>query len=282
MFCWTAPHASACKNTARRYHCSAAAAPSRYPLARNHVAHMQRCRHRHNPPHPSPFSPVQTRILMFMGCSTFSEHRINMSCRYTVIPECAVAKISRDAPLEKVIGISGCGSCHVTFAAGLPPRLRCDHRLRCCAQHDEGYCDERTSTSTPPLHLHLHLHLHCHRHHHMQQHHITTHCSNHRRRSLQVESGSSAAVFGLGGVGLSVVMGLKVLLQTPNLHVAALTLFEGSWLQEDHRRRYQCSQRVPRQGDGSDRFCKPEGHQGRCGGVMVMVMVVAMVMPCSW
>ena len=50
---------------------------------------------------------------MFMGCSTFSEyrtcHRLILASnprhalyRYTVIPECAVAKISRDAPLEKV------------------------------------------------------------------------------------------------------------------------------------------------------------------------------------
>jgi Zn-dependent alcohol dehydrogenase len=34
------------------------------------------------------------RILMFMGCSTFSE--------YTVLPECSLAKISKDAPLEMV------------------------------------------------------------------------------------------------------------------------------------------------------------------------------------
>ncbi len=74
---------------------------------------------------------------MFMGCSTFSE--------YTVLPEYAVAKISKAAPLEKVC-LLGCG---VTTGYG--------------AVHN----------------------------------------------TMKVEAGSTAAVFGLGGVGLSVVMGLK-------------------------------------------------------------------------
>lgn len=77
------------------------------------------------------------RILMFMGCSTFSE--------YTVLPEFALAKVSKKAPLEKVC-LLGCG---VTTGYG--------------AVHN----------------------------------------------TMKVEAGSTAAVFGLGGVGLSVVMALK-------------------------------------------------------------------------
>jgi len=46
------------------------------------------------------FSKNGTEIYHFMGCSTFSE--------YTVYPEIAVAKIDKDAPLDKV-GILGCG-----------------------------------------------------------------------------------------------------------------------------------------------------------------------------
>ena len=77
------------------------------------------------------------QILMFMGCSTFAE--------YTVVPEFALAKISKSAPLEKVC-LLGCG---VTTGYG--------------AVHN----------------------------------------------TMKVEAGSTAAVFGLGGVGLSVVMALK-------------------------------------------------------------------------
>lgn len=76
-------------------------------------------------------------ILHFMGCSTFAE--------YTVCPEIALAKISKDAPLEKVC-LLGCG---ITTGYG--------------AVHN----------------------------------------------TMKVEVGATAAVFGLGGVGLSVVMGLK-------------------------------------------------------------------------
>jgi S-(hydroxymethyl)glutathione dehydrogenase/alcohol dehydrogenase len=76
-------------------------------------------------------------ILHFMGTSTFSE--------YTVVPECAVAKVSKKAPLEKVC-LLGCG---ITTGYG--------------AVHN----------------------------------------------TMKVEAGSTAAVFGLGGVGLAVVMGLK-------------------------------------------------------------------------
>lgn len=76
-------------------------------------------------------------ILHFMGTSTFSE--------YTVCPEIALAKISEDAPLEKVC-LLGCG---ITTGYGAV------------------------------------------------------------LNTMKVEPGSSAAVFGLGGVGLSVVMGLK-------------------------------------------------------------------------
>jgi S-(hydroxymethyl)glutathione dehydrogenase/alcohol dehydrogenase len=76
-------------------------------------------------------------ILHFMGCSTFSE--------YTVAPECSVAKVPKEAPLEKVC-LLGCG---ITTGYGAV------------------------------------------------------------RNVMKVESGSTAAVFGLGGVGLSVVMGLR-------------------------------------------------------------------------
>jgi S-(hydroxymethyl)glutathione dehydrogenase/alcohol dehydrogenase len=76
-------------------------------------------------------------ILHFMGTSTFSE--------YTVLPEVAVAKVQKDAPLEKVC-LLGCG---ITTGYG--------------AVHN----------------------------------------------AMKVEKGSTAAVFGLGGVGLAVVMGLK-------------------------------------------------------------------------
>ena len=77
------------------------------------------------------------QILMFMGCSTFSE--------YTVVPEFALAKVSKHAPLEKVC-LLGCG---VTTGYG--------------AVHN----------------------------------------------TMKVEAGATAAVFGLGGVGLAVVMALK-------------------------------------------------------------------------
>lgn len=77
------------------------------------------------------------QVLHFMGCSTFSE--------YTVVPEAALAKIPKSAPLEKVC-LLGCG---VTTGYG--------------AVHN----------------------------------------------TMKVEPGSTAAVFGLGGVGLAVAMGLK-------------------------------------------------------------------------
>ena len=48
----------------------------------------------------SRFSKSGKQILHFMGTSTFSE--------YTVLPEIAVAKISKEAPLEKVC-LLGCG-----------------------------------------------------------------------------------------------------------------------------------------------------------------------------
>lgn len=76
-------------------------------------------------------------ILQFMGCSTFAE--------YTVCPEVALAKISQDAPLEKVC-LLGCG---ITTGYG--------------AVHN----------------------------------------------TIKVEARSKCAVFGLGGVGLAVVMALK-------------------------------------------------------------------------
>jgi S-(hydroxymethyl)glutathione dehydrogenase/alcohol dehydrogenase len=77
------------------------------------------------------------QILMFMGCSTFSE--------YTVMPDFALAKIPKEAPLEKVC-LLGCG---ITTGMGAV------------------------------------------------------------YNTMKVEAGSTAAVFGLGGVGLAVVMALK-------------------------------------------------------------------------
>jgi len=76
-------------------------------------------------------------IYHYMGCSTFSE--------YTVLPEIAVAKISKEAPLDKVC-LLGCG---ITTGYGAA---------------------------------------------------ITT---------AKVEPGSTVAVFGLGGVGVSVIQGAK-------------------------------------------------------------------------
>ena len=83
----------------------------------------------------SRFSSNGKQILHFMGTSTFSE--------YTVLPEIAVAKISKEAPLEKVC-LLGCG---VTTGIGAV------------------------------------LH------------------------TAKVEAGATVAVFGLGGVGLSVIQG---------------------------------------------------------------------------
>lgn len=83
----------------------------------------------------SRFSIKGQRILHFMGTSTFSE--------YTVLPEIAVAKINKEAPLEKVC-LLGCG---ITTGIGAV------------------------------------LH------------------------TAKVEPGSTVAVFGLGGVGLSVIQG---------------------------------------------------------------------------
>ena len=83
----------------------------------------------------SRFSLNGKDILHFMGTSTFSE--------YTVLPEIAVAKVSKDAPLEKVC-LLGCG---ITTGIGAV---------------------------------------------------INT---------AKVEPGSTVAVFGLGGVGLSVIQG---------------------------------------------------------------------------
>ena len=83
----------------------------------------------------SRFSINGKQILHFMGTSTFSE--------YTVLPEIAVAKISKEAPLEKVC-LLGCG---ITTGIGAV------------------------------------LH------------------------TAKVEPGSTVAVFGLGGVGLSVIQG---------------------------------------------------------------------------
>src|SRR5690606_27120199 len=83
----------------------------------------------------SRFSQNGKRILHFMGTSTFSE--------YTVLPEISVAKISKEAPLEKVC-LLGCG---ITTGVGAV---------------------------------------------------LTT---------AKVRPGSTVAVFGLGGVGLSVIQG---------------------------------------------------------------------------
>jgi len=81
------------------------------------------------------FSMNGKPIFHYMGCSTFSE--------YTVVPEIALAKINKAAPLEKVC-LLGCG---VTTGIG--------------AVHN----------------------------------------------TAKVEPGSSVAVFGLGGIGLSVIQG---------------------------------------------------------------------------
>ena len=83
----------------------------------------------------SRFSQNGTQILHFMGTSTFSE--------YTVLPAIAVAKISTEAPLEKVC-LLGCG-----ITTGIGAVLN----------------------------------------------------------TAKVEPGSTVAVFGLGGVGLSVIQG---------------------------------------------------------------------------
>ena len=83
----------------------------------------------------SRFSRDGSMIHHYMGTSTFSE--------YTVLPEISVAKINRDAPLEKVC-LLGCG---VTTGIG--------------AVHN----------------------------------------------TAKVEPGSSVAVFGLGGIGLAVIIG---------------------------------------------------------------------------
>jgi len=83
----------------------------------------------------SRFSQNGKRILHFMGTSTFSE--------YTVLPEISVAKISKEAPLEKVC-LLGCG-----ITTGIGAVLN----------------------------------------------------------TAKVRPGSTVAVFGLGGVGLSVIQG---------------------------------------------------------------------------
>ncbi|HEY8520801.1 MAG TPA: S-(hydroxymethyl)glutathione dehydrogenase/class III alcohol dehydrogenase [Gammaproteobacteria bacterium] len=83
----------------------------------------------------SRFSKNGKQILHFMGTSTFSE--------YTVLPEIAVAKISKEAPLEKVC-LLGCG-----ITTGIGAVLN----------------------------------------------------------TAKVQPGSTVAVFGLGGVGLSVIQG---------------------------------------------------------------------------
>lgn len=87
------------------------------------------------PDHTTRFSVNNKQIHHFMGTSTFSE--------YTVMPEIAVAKISKEAPLDKVC-LLGCG---ITTGIGAV------------------------------------LH------------------------TAKVEPGSTVAVFGLGGVGLSVIQG---------------------------------------------------------------------------
>lgn len=87
------------------------------------------------PDHTTRFSINGTQLFHFMGTSTFSE--------YTVLPEIAVAKINKSAPLDKVC-LLGCG---ITTGIGAV------------------------------------LH------------------------TAKVEPGSTVAVFGLGGVGLSVIQG---------------------------------------------------------------------------
>ncbi|MEM7130844.1 MAG: S-(hydroxymethyl)glutathione dehydrogenase/class III alcohol dehydrogenase [Chloroflexota bacterium] len=86
----------------------------------------------------SRFSKDGKPIYHFMGTSTFSE--------YTVLPEVSVAKIGKDAPLEKVC-LLGCG-----ITTGIGAVLN----------------------------------------------------------TAKVEEGSSVAVFGLGGVGLSVIQGARM------------------------------------------------------------------------
>jgi S-(hydroxymethyl)glutathione dehydrogenase/alcohol dehydrogenase len=87
------------------------------------------------PDHTRRFSKNGSPIFHYMGCSTFSE--------YTVVPEIALAKINRAAPLDKVC-LLGCG---VTTGIGAV------------------------------------------------------------LNTAKVEPGSSVAVFGLGGIGLSVIQG---------------------------------------------------------------------------
>jgi S-(hydroxymethyl)glutathione dehydrogenase/alcohol dehydrogenase len=86
----------------------------------------------------SRFSSKGQPLLHYMGCSTFSE--------FTVLPEISVAKVSKDAPLEKIC-LLGCG---ITTGIG-----------------------------------------------------AVTH-------TCKVEKGASVAVFGLGGVGLSVIQGARM------------------------------------------------------------------------
>jgi S-(hydroxymethyl)glutathione dehydrogenase / alcohol dehydrogenase len=83
----------------------------------------------------SRFSMNGKPILHYMGCSTFSE--------YTVLPEIALAKINKDAPLDKVC-LLGCG-----ITTGIGAVLN----------------------------------------------------------TARVEAGASVAVFGLGGIGMSVIQG---------------------------------------------------------------------------
>jgi S-(hydroxymethyl)glutathione dehydrogenase / alcohol dehydrogenase len=83
----------------------------------------------------SRFSMNGKPILHYMGCSTFSE--------YTVLPEIALAKINKDAPLDKVC-LLGCG-----ITTGIGAVLN----------------------------------------------------------TAKVEAGASVAVFGLGGIGMSVIQG---------------------------------------------------------------------------
>jgi len=82
--------------------------------------------------------PDGTRILHYMGCSTFANH--------TVLPEIALAKVRQDAPFDRICYI-GCG---VTTGVGAV---------------------------------------------------INT---------AQVEAGATAVVFGLGGIGLNVIQGLRL------------------------------------------------------------------------
>jgi S-(hydroxymethyl)glutathione dehydrogenase/alcohol dehydrogenase len=86
----------------------------------------------------SRFSKDGKPIYHYMGCSTFAE--------YTVVPEIALAKVNKDAPLDKVC-LLGCG---VTTGIGAV------------------------------------------------------------LNTAKVQKGSSVAVFGLGGIGLSVIQGAKM------------------------------------------------------------------------